>query len=300
MPGPEYAGIVDVLRGLPVRLVERLPRPRRTSAPDPFAGLPADVSLAPEYADITDQLERKIMGIGLYESQIERLFDGTREMADAVRALRPGDRRARRRWTARPSATGSPAASDALTARRAATERWSRRHVVALAGVVARRRDRRSGSSCCRPRASAATSTSSSAVGPRHRGQRPRERLRPEPAPFRGRSWRYIWGVLAAVEPALPDRDRRVGSGVRALMKVAGVARRPRPGARSSRYALRDRPRWAVVGAAAILLHPAVIDVSAWWGQYESIYVLSRRWPPRPRAQRAERAGRGRSSRSRS
>ena len=24
----------------------------------------------------------------------------------------------------------------------------------------------------------------------------------------------------------------------------------------------------------ASLLHPAVIDVSAWWGQYESIYVL--------------------------
>jgi Gpi18-like mannosyltransferase len=40
-------------------------------------------------------------------------------------------------------------------------------------------------------------------------------------------------------------------------------------------YALRDRPRWAVIGAAAILFHPAVIDVSAWWGQYESIYLLS-------------------------
>ena len=40
-------------------------------------------------------------------------------------------------------------------------------------------------------------------------------------------------------------------------------------------FALRDRPRWAVIGAAAILLHPAVIDISAWWGQYESIYMLS-------------------------
>ena len=29
------------------------------------------------------------------------------------------------------------------------------------------------------------------------------------------------------------------------------------------------------MGAAAILLHPAVIDISAWWGQYESIYLLS-------------------------
>jgi Gpi18-like mannosyltransferase len=30
-----------------------------------------------------------------------------------------------------------------------------------------------------------------------------------------------------------------------------------------------------VVAAAVVLLHPAVIDVSAWWGQYESIYLLS-------------------------
>ena len=37
---------------------------------------------------------------------------------------------------------------------------------------------------------------------------------------------------------------------------------------------LRATPRWAVAGALVVLLHPAVIDVSAWWGQYESIYVL--------------------------
>ena len=39
-------------------------------------------------------------------------------------------------------------------------------------------------------------------------------------------------------------------------------------------YALRARPAWGCVGAVAILLHPAVIDVSVWWGQYESIYLL--------------------------
>ena len=32
---------------------------------NPFDGLPADVSVRPEFADITDQLERKIMGINL-------------------------------------------------------------------------------------------------------------------------------------------------------------------------------------------------------------------------------------------
>ena len=36
------------------------------------------------------------MGIALYESQIERLFDGTREMADAVRSYGADGRRARR------------------------------------------------------------------------------------------------------------------------------------------------------------------------------------------------------------
>ena len=39
-------------------------------------------------------------------------------------------------------------------------------------------------------------------------------------------------------------------------------------------YAFRARPFWAVVAAAIVMLHPAVIDVSAWWGQYESIYLL--------------------------
>jgi Gpi18-like mannosyltransferase len=37
---------------------------------------------------------------------------------------------------------------------------------------------------------------------------------------------------------------------------------------------LRSRSRWALAAGLGILLHPAVIDVSAWWGQYESIYVL--------------------------
>ena len=52
--------------------------------------------MSPTFADITDQLERKIMGINLYASQMERLFDGTRAMADAVRAYGTDDRRIRR------------------------------------------------------------------------------------------------------------------------------------------------------------------------------------------------------------
>jgi hypothetical protein len=44
------------------------------------------VSLFPTYSDIGDQIEKKITGITIYESQMNRLFDGTREMANAVRA----------------------------------------------------------------------------------------------------------------------------------------------------------------------------------------------------------------------
>lgn len=33
-------------------------------------------------------------------------------------------------------------------------------------------------------------------------------------------------------------------------------------------------PRWAVAAAAAVLLHPALIYVSAWWGQIDSILAL--------------------------
>jgi hypothetical protein len=84
----------------------------------------------------------------------------------------------------------------------------------------------------------------------------------------------YVWGLLAAIEPAFRSAMDSFDPWIRAVMKApasladfglgAGVA-----------YALRNRPGWAVAGALGILLHPAVIDVSAWWGQYESIYVLA-------------------------
>ena len=45
--------------------------------------------------------------------------------------------------------------------------------------------------------------------------------------------------------------------------------------------------------AAIVLLHPAVIDVSAWWGQYESIYLLTALAAAGLRAERPQRAGGG-------
>jgi hypothetical protein len=48
-------------------------------------GLSRRLALRADFADISDQLERKIRGIALYESQLDRLFGGQREMAAAVR-----------------------------------------------------------------------------------------------------------------------------------------------------------------------------------------------------------------------
>ena len=84
----------------------------------------------------------------------------------------------------------------------------------------------------------------------------------------------YVWGLLAAVQPAFQTVTDASDPAIRALMKtpasVADIGL-----ALLVAFALRDRPQWAVVAAAGIALHPAVIDISAWWGQYESIYMVS-------------------------
>ena len=83
----------------------------------------------------------------------------------------------------------------------------------------------------------------------------------------------YVWGLLATIEPAFRTVTDAADPWIRSLMKLpaslADIGLALGVG-----WALRGRPSWAVAGALAIALHPAVIDVSAWWGQYESIYVL--------------------------
>jgi LmbE family N-acetylglucosaminyl deacetylase len=109
MPGPEYAGIVTFYEDFPYAWwgdfsrLEDLP-------PTAFAGLPPDVAVAPEYADIADQLERKITGINIYASQIDRLFTSTKEMARQTRAfarkvsvLGGGGGAAERYWSTQPA-----------------------------------------------------------------------------------------------------------------------------------------------------------------------------------------------------
>ncbi|MGK2850008.1 MAG: hypothetical protein ACSLFN_03750 [Candidatus Limnocylindrales bacterium] len=84
----------------------------------------------------------------------------------------------------------------------------------------------------------------------------------------------YVWGALAAIQPAFAAVTDAADPGIRALMKVpASLADLGMAGLVA--FALRDRPRWAVAAAAAVLLVPATWYVSAWWGQYESIFVLS-------------------------
>ncbi len=89
MPGPEYAGTVVFYEDFPYAWWNDFRRLGDLGT-DVIDGLPADVSIYPTYADITDQLERKITGHQLYESQIERLFDDTAAMANAVRVYGKG------------------------------------------------------------------------------------------------------------------------------------------------------------------------------------------------------------------
>lgn len=83
----------------------------------------------------------------------------------------------------------------------------------------------------------------------------------------------YVWGALAVAEPAFRTVTTSADPAIRAVMKApASIADLLL--ALLVLWHLRGTPRWAVAGALAIFLHPAVIDVSAWWGQYESIYLL--------------------------
>jgi LmbE family N-acetylglucosaminyl deacetylase len=86
MPGVPFADMVVFYEDFPYAWWEEF-RGLDDLPPGWLGGLPGDLSLAPEFAAIDDQLERKIRGIALYESQIERLFNDRRAMATAVRGF---------------------------------------------------------------------------------------------------------------------------------------------------------------------------------------------------------------------
>ena len=84
MPGPEWAGKVVFYEDFPYAWwsqfnnLEDLPE-------GALDGIPEGVHLTPRYADISDQLERKVRGVAMYESQIDRLFGDVKSMGAAVR-----------------------------------------------------------------------------------------------------------------------------------------------------------------------------------------------------------------------
>ena len=84
MPGPDYAERTVFYEDFPYAWWEDFGR-LGDLPEDALAGLPDGVSLTADFADVGDVLERKIQGILLYESQIERLFDDTTAAAAAVR-----------------------------------------------------------------------------------------------------------------------------------------------------------------------------------------------------------------------
>ncbi len=85
MPGPDWAGIVTFYEDFPYAWWESFRR-LADLGEDAVGPLPADVSIAPEFADVTDQVEWKISGITLYASQLDRLFGGRKPMAETVRS----------------------------------------------------------------------------------------------------------------------------------------------------------------------------------------------------------------------
>jgi hypothetical protein len=96
----------------------------------------------------------------------------------------------------------------------------------------------------------------------------------------------WIWGALAVLEPAFRTVTDAADPGISALLKLPssladlGIAA-------AVAWWFRDRPWAAVAAVGAVLLWPATWYVSAWWGQYEPVYVL-----PAVLAVLAARAGR--------
>ena len=83
----------------------------------------------------------------------------------------------------------------------------------------------------------------------------------------------YIFWTLAHVVPAFGTATDAGDLAARIAIKLPAAASRLGL-ALGVAYLLRERPRWAVGAALAVAFVPLTWYVSAWWGQFESIYVL--------------------------
>jgi LmbE family N-acetylglucosaminyl deacetylase len=82
MPGPTMAGRVSFYEDFPYAWWNGQSGPEAMA--EHAAQLPADLVLEARFADISDQLERKVAGLRLYRTQVERLFESEQGMLDAV------------------------------------------------------------------------------------------------------------------------------------------------------------------------------------------------------------------------
>ncbi len=83
----------------------------------------------------------------------------------------------------------------------------------------------------------------------------------------------WVWGALAWVAPAFRTVTDASDPAIAALMKIpASIADLGL--AMAMGWWFRDKAWAAVVAMGAVLLWPVTWYVSAWWGQYEPIYVL--------------------------
>jgi len=82
----------------------------------------------------------------------------------------------------------------------------------------------------------------------------------------------WLWWLLGSVAPGILDPSPNDPVAL-ALIKLPATLTDLGIAAIVG-YALRARPGWSIAGALAVLLHPAIWYVSAWWAQFESLYVL--------------------------
>ena len=83
----------------------------------------------------------------------------------------------------------------------------------------------------------------------------------------------YVFWALAHLVPAFGTATDAGDLAARIAIKIPAAAADIGL-ALGVAYLLRERPRWAIGAALAVALIPLTWYVSAWWGQFESIYLL--------------------------
>jgi LmbE family N-acetylglucosaminyl deacetylase len=82
MPSPSLAGRLSFYEDFPYAWWTGLSGAQALS--EQGVELPTGLLMEARYADISDQLERKVAGLRVYASQVQRLFDDEQSMLDAV------------------------------------------------------------------------------------------------------------------------------------------------------------------------------------------------------------------------